>query len=345
MGMNVGNKHSQHATIVLGENHKGKGVLKYSDADDFSGAIGIGATNKVGPKSVEHKPGKFISELRDTIGGTLSADDVAKIFEKLTVSSGKGAPDGINGLTLIGVTSDSFTIAIHNGHDKLDAPDTLTFEVGETWFVDNGFDSGANSGDTKSRFSVLEDGEGGLSQGPSGDVAPGNNYKNDLGKATAYLEAALDTDEERVQLLGLEDDNFTIQVDAKGGSLDTILFKGASAKTAIADLVSGVNLSNSKDEFVFVNSSEGGNVPGGTGGSLNFLDTTDGTFDVGGVLSKSDLKTVAETAAIRPNVNVIDQGDTLRIEVAANNGTTDIYVLNEPTFGNDLLTGGEYDFA
>jgi hypothetical protein len=352
MGVNVGNRFSEHATIVLGETGGGKAGLRYQEASDFNGAIGIGATNSVGAKSVENKPGSFITELRDTVGGTLGADDVSKIFQALTFSDGRGAPEGIDGVSLIGVTTDSFTVAIDNGRSNLEAPDTITFEVGGNWFAANGFDQGANASDADSKFSIISSGEGSLLGGdPISDLVGGQFGSGPNSSDTRnLLAAAIESSDDRVKLIGLEEDNFTVQIvnlDRWQGedTVDTVLFTGEAAEQAIASLSSGVNLSNRNDEFAFVDLGDSGNVPGGTGGSLNFLAKAGEPRDVGGLLSPVELAMVASTAEDRPNVNVIDQGNTLRIEVDASRGTTDIYVLNEPDPYVDLLSGGEFGFA
>ncbi|MGF1476726.1 MAG: hypothetical protein ACFB6S_14300 [Geminicoccaceae bacterium] len=123
MGVNVQNKAAQHATISLVEDG-GKTKLSV-DGGPAKGAVGIGATNSVGPKTVETSKGGFITELRDAVGGTLSAKDVGELFERLTFSDGRGDVEGINGVKLIGLTDDAFTVAIDNGravdrsHSKL----------------------------------------------------------------------------------------------------------------------------------------------------------------------------------------------------------------------------------
>ena len=50
---------------------------------------------------------------------------------------------------------------------------------------------------------------------------------------------------------------------------------------------------------------------------------------------------LASTAAERPEVTAIDQGDTVRLELEGNNGTTEYVII--PDTDDDLVEGGSYD--
>lgn len=338
MGVNVGDKKAQHATVRLGETAGGKDGLAYVDdagaVSEFKGAIGIGATNAVGDKSVTTNKGAPITEPRDAVGGTLGADDVAALFERLTFSDGRGDVEGIDGVSLVALTTDAFTIAIDNGR----AVDTVTFEVGEGWFAANGFDTGADVGDGQSRFSVIEDGDGVVgTAGLLGDLV-GGGAKGQADEE-AILMAAVDPSDGRVTLLGLEGDNFAVRVNGAGRT-DTLLFATGDTAAAIAALERGVvNAGTGSDEFVIVEAGDTGGVAIG-GGALNVTDPAPGSsaLDVGGGVNVADAFVLADTAAERPNVTAIDQGGTVRVEFESVNGGRKIIVVDDAP--GDLVDGG-----
>lgn len=321
MSINVGNKRSESASFMVVTDDRGRLKLMSEDGE-VRGAFGIGATNSVGSKSVTTDKGGQITELRDTVGGTFGADDAIALFERLTFSDGRGDVEGVEGVELISLTHDSYTVAIDNGH----AVDTLTI----TGFGDilAGLDTGADVGDGRSRFSIVDDNTPTI-------IGTGDDIRDLVGgfargeqDEAAILAAALDQGDDRVELLGLEADGFAVQiVSDSNGTTDTLIFKTEDTAAAIASLESGVvNPGNANSQFVILEEGDTGTVGIG-GGRLNVTDTLDGSDDVGGVLSVEDAILLAETADERPNVTAIDQGDSVRVEFPGNGGSTEILIV------------------
>ncbi|MGF1476725.1 MAG: hypothetical protein ACFB6S_14295 [Geminicoccaceae bacterium] len=166
----------------------------------------------------------------------------------------------------------------------------------------------------------------------------GGQFAGNQSELENILTAALDLDDQRIELIGLEDDNFAVQVSV-GGKTDTVLFTGDVAEAAIDVLESGVvNPGNRASQFVVIEDGDSGTVGIG-GGGLNVTDGV-GVKDIGGVLSVDDVLELAETAEARPNVNAIDQGDTVRVEFPGNNNSIEVLVISDSV--GDLLDGGEF---
>lgn len=324
MGIDVKDKKAQSAVYTIVTNDRGKLRLE-DEAGNQRGAVGIGGTNAVGPKTVETKKGGFITELRDAVGGTFSAEDAVELFSRLVFSDGRGDVEGINGVTLVSLTEDSFTVEIDNGR----AVDTLTIQGFDAALAE--LDSGADAGDQASRFSIIDDDTPTIigTSNTLGDLVGGT--ARGQADQEALLRAALDQGDERVSLLGLEEDNFAVQISV-GSKTDTILFQSSDTAAAIAAVESGVvNPGNPDSQFVILDETDSGTVGIG-GGRLNVTDTEDGSDDIGGVLSVADAILLAQTADERPNVEAIDQGDTVRVVFPGNEGSTEFLIVPEDLF-------------
>lgn len=185
------------------------------------------------------------NEFRKLVGGILNVNkhdnDIADILkELLTGKTGGSAREdidteaGIAGVELTNITCDSFTITLENGSGVVD---TLHFKGAGVADLIASMDTVADLGDKGSRFSIVDDGDGIIGTSNAfgdlvGGVVPkgGTQKINDL---ASLLQAALDGDE-RVELLNLADDQFTLNLyNPQKGTVDTIVFKGDDAAAAI----------------------------------------------------------------------------------------------------------------
>ncbi|MEO1223020.1 MAG: hypothetical protein AAFX92_02245 [Pseudomonadota bacterium] len=315
MPLNVGNQRSETATIIVED-----GKVTEVGVEGPKGSIGIGNASSVS------------AEFKDIVGGKLDADDVRSLFEALTLEK-KGLA-GVDNVELVGLTNDAFTVKI-SGFAGPDGPyvDTVTFEVGEEFFKSIEDDSKKRDvyhdvGDKNSGFHIIDTDAGEAIQGSRAggikDLIGGVGRGQD--DVTALLEAALDPDDDRVKLVGLENDNFAIQIfgTPKGvQTVDTFIFTGTQAEQAIAELATGNNARNidaddKKVQTLVVGAgleggeeAEGAIVGQGTSGDYFTFDG-DG---IGSTLKIDELQLLADTADERETVNVIDQGDTLRLEL------------------------------
>lgn len=273
----------QRATIILEKN----GKLRYSTSENATDNVHIGGTNAVGNGA-----------LNDLIGGQLSFNDVALMLRELTTGAGdsdRGNIAGISGVELLYLDDDSFSLSF----SRTDGTTDIIDFVGEG-LVDilAAQDGGADLGDGKSRFSIIDTG---ALTGPlgSGNAIIGTKVINDLiggqlnknsGDVLAILEAALSGEDDRISLLGLDESSFSVRVfnEAKG-TTDTVLFKGEEVRSVIPNAVKGLDkltvatiLGNDTDATV--PRENGGNTPvnNGTDRFAAFLDADgSGHWDAG----------------------------------------------------------------
>jgi Ca2+-binding RTX toxin-like protein len=165
--------------------------------------------------------------LQRSVRLSLTDDDVALIdptaaLAAETISTKRGAPGGSTEGTLVGMTDDAFVFDTAAGRVVVDGDAARQAYAA--------LDGGADLGDGKSRFSVLD---------ASADTIIGTGVVRDLvggvgrgDKDVAALLRAAAAGDERLDLLGLDEDSFAVRVFNDGrDTVDTLLF--TDAQTAI----------------------------------------------------------------------------------------------------------------
>lgn len=232
MPIKVGNRFAETATFVLVEDADGRPAFSV-DGQAPERSVKIAGTNKVGARSVE-RDGEHVTELRDIVGGRLKPEEAGEILDRLTSGEGegRGPVQGVDGVELAALTSDAFTLRIDGGR----AVDTLVFEVGPAFL--GAFGEAADLGDGKSRLAEVESGQdfvGATRKSGLRDVL-NDGTRNQIdgveGRAQ-LLRAALDPEDERVTLLGVEAEEFAVRL-ANRGLEDTFVFTGRDAERAVA---------------------------------------------------------------------------------------------------------------
>ena len=332
MSVDVANGFAEAATYRIVENAKGRLRIAVEDEAPRR-SVDIGSTNAVGPRSEVNERGRAVTELRDLVGGKVNADEVGALLDRLTSGEGKGRGpvEGVAGVELVGLASDAFTVEIDNGR----AVDALTFEVGEAFLDD--LARGPDLGDGKSRLAVIESGRdfvGGTRGSGLRDVL-NDGSKNEIagvkGRAQ-ILEAALDPEEGRVALLGVEADEFAVRLE-NGGLSDTFVFTGRDAERAVARVAADpIDLADNAPELAILGPDR--EAVFGTRADVAFGPTDADAFDAifagdpADTAAAGELADFLQTNGDDPRLRVVDQGDTIRVELIGP-GTADVVVLPE----------------
>lgn len=252
-------------------------------------------------------------------------DDAFQVLSEMITGQSGAAFDtetdaGIDNVTLISLTSSSYTLAFDNGV----ATDVLTLEgIG----VENAIEQlseAADFGDGVNSLAIL--GENTVSATGPGNPVPDIliGELNTGAEIRALGRAALDTEDDRVELLALESDALTVKVnDADTGAFDIVVLEGVGAlKRLIARRESSeIDPTNTISEYVIAD--------------------VDGTDTVAPGLAENELLAFLQTVDEQDGVNAIDQGDSIRLEFAGAGGTKDIIVFetDEPVPGGAFDTG------
>ncbi len=268
-------------------------------------------------------------------------DDVEQVLKEMIDGDGGAVFDeerepGIDNVGLISIMPDSYTLSFDSG----EAIDVLALEGEGTEKAIKAIAANTDLSDDANTLSLVDiDSEqsnsvtGGDEQGPFSDLISGALDTDQ--EVSDLLAAAIDLSDERVELLGLAEDSFSVKMTNKDtGAFDILIVEGQSAAFALQDLeAEDVNVSDDTDSFIFANTQSSEVIATGT-----TLATVFGA-DVGQELTADELLEVLANADTLSNVNAIDQGDTVRLEVTGAEGTRDVIV-----FATDKdVPGGAYD--
>lgn len=268
----------------------------------------IGGTNAVGD-----------GELNDVIGGQFNinkrSNDLEKLLEELLVQQRNKDDEevGISGVEITGLGSDFVTITMSNGR----ATDTITFEGDFVNTVLEGLAGGQDVGDQNSKFNILDADNFSIagSSNAFGDLFGGSINKNDIG---TILAAGFDTSEGRVELISIEDDEFSVRF-VNGSKVDTFVFENAADEidafftelNGLENSTESIDTTNKSDEFVFIEAGQTGGFgnPRGIDGA-----ESGGPNDIGGVININKNANDVETLIALEASN--DIGDVTVTEVA-----------------------------
>lgn len=305
-------------TLSVGLFQKANGKTKFALDDGSRSRLAIGDTDAVGDLTEVDRKGRPATELRELVGKKIGPGDVGELLDRLTTGAGngRGEIEGVDGLELLSLTRDAFTVRFGDGPGA----DVITFEVGAAFVAERA--GGADLGDGKSRLAVVEDGQdfvGGTRASGLRDLL-NDGTRNEIagveGRAR-LLEAALDEEDGRVELLGVEEDNFAVRL-RNGDLTDTFVFAGRDAREAVARVAARppdelIGLDDLVPELVLASE----DVPF----LATFAAGVEGFGDVfEGVLSGDDR--TAELGELvdfirsdpgDPRIEVVDQGGTVRI--------------------------------
>lgn len=275
-----------------------------------------------------------VSSASDDFDAIMSTNSTAADMKELFLKAVAGKVEGV---AVTGLDCDGYTLEITNDGGTVDTLRVNVDDMGvfdTTWF-------GGNVGDNRSDFNVIDasakgkankiigtsknyrDAETGEKVGGIKDLVGGSaKGEKDF---TALLEAALDESDDRVTLLDIDGDSFSIQVH-RNDAVDTFLFKNAA--DIIADVFGGdsfINPKNSSDQFVFVSPEDGSGKKIGIG-----TDDVAGPGEpdpLGGSLKVGDLKGVVDQADQIEDVSVSEIGGLTQIAIAGNGGSTDVVTI------------------
>jgi hypothetical protein len=267
-------------------------------------------------------------------------DDAEQVLKEIIDGDGGAVLDserepGIEGVELISITPDSYTLSFANGA----ALDVLTLEGPGIEAVINKLDSPADVADGVNALSLVNlSGETMVAgSGAANPIAGIADAQIDTeGELARLIDAALTPGDERVDFLSVEPDSFAVRVDNPAMSaFDLLIFEGSSAESAIATAASNaVDPSNGVSEFTIADVTSNDVVAAGSNLDLYF----GGVGSVGPAVTEEDLLGILSTADQRPRVNAIDQGDTVRLEILSENDTRDVIVFatDQPVPGGAL---------
>ncbi len=143
-----------------------------------------------------------------------------------------------------------------------------------------------------------------------------------LAEYEGLLAAALDHEDERVELVAIEPDAFTVKVNnAETGEFDyLVLDDDERVEQVLSEGASGfANRFNETSEFVFADGEGNARIANG--------------------IREGDLESILADVADRPFLNAIDQGETVRLGINGRGGSRDIII-----FETDAdIPGGAYD--
>ncbi len=288
----------------------------------------VGALGRISPEA--------FSVLNNHIDADIDDNDVQQIFEELLTGNSEGIGDqelvpGLEGFELIGLTQDSYSVAIQGNY----AIDVITFEGPAVADLLAGLTRPLDLSDPWNQFDQIDL--------DVDSVEAGANDIDTVEEAKALLEAALDTSDDSVRLLGVEADNFSVVVEEQGGTaFDFLTLTGNTVSGAIADVASDkVRPFNTVDELTLADGS-GNDIVGVGWRAFNGF----GAPNLGFVITEDELPILLETAGQRPNVRALDQGGTVRLEVLGRDDTIDVIVFEtDATLPNDAYDAGFNEVA
>lgn len=313
--INVSNQTAQRATLFIGKGTNGE--LQIGEAAD---ALGNTVFAGVG--------GGVSQELKAITGSNLlTAGEVIALLENLLTSEGKrGGPDGVAGVEVTDIVKDEVTLQFQAGNGTVD---TITFKF-EDGLLDEALSGGQNAGDAKSTYAVIDTdekdgiiGTAFLGKQSGGEFHVGGVLKG-ANDTQTILNAALDSDFTTVELVGFNNDSFSVTI-ARGNAVDTYTFIGSAAEAAVADLQdSFINPGNIADQFVFVEDGDEGLIGIGTANRF------DGVF--GGQLHVEDVIEFVRNGDTASGVEVTQQGSDFLVEFDGDAGTTDSVLVSGDLF-------------
>jgi len=250
-------------------------------------------------------------------------DDALQLLKEIVDGRGGAAFDeetqpGVEDVALVSITGGSYTLAFDNGV----VTDVVTF-VGAG--IENAVDALATRtvfGDGQNTLGRLFEDvvSAGGTRNPIPDLVTGR--LNTPAEIEALVAAAVDTGDERVELLAIERDAVSVKVlNALTDAFDIVLLDGAPVvEEVVADGASpAIDPANTVSEYVLADVAGDRTIAPGLeeGGLTAFLATVDE----------------------RDDVNAVDQGDSVRLEFAGTGGTRDIIVFETDA----AVPGGAYD--
>lgn len=346
----------------MGDIKNPKTQFQFVDTSDSDTRVWIGGGKDDAVRAVGQ-------EFADITGGTnIDDDELQDILAAALTSKGWSDVPGLEGVEIVSLSADSFTIAINGGGPSKDyysfsgdaAVAAIEAVSGERFDIKNKksqvaiFDTDAVSkmwiggGKSDARQNVGEE---------FADITGGTNIKVD--QIDDLLDAALISQGrsdapglEGVELLGLTDDGFSLTLDARGPTRDTVIFTGSAAVAAIEAVDEGlVDIKNGHSDFAIFDLDEDTSLFIG-GGASNardlvgeaFADITGGTrIDADEVLDIFDALTSGRSwtdAAAHglEGVELVGVNDTsfaITLEVSET-GPRDTILFTNVDFG-DLL--------
>jgi hypothetical protein len=262
-------------------------------------------------------------ELNDLIGGQFNINKHTNDLETLLNAVLTG--DGVSGVEVVSLTCGEVTLAFDNGR----AVDTMTLTGEYVRTVLEAIDSPADLGDGHGRFSVVDGDRDVIGTGVINDLVGGQF--NGVEDVQAVLQAALDLDDDRVELVSLGEDSFSVRVINEGrGTVDTLLFKGDNAAGALDGLSGGfINTGNTGDEFVFIQAGDTGvfgNPRGIDGANAGGANDMGGQLNINAFENDIEFLLAQEAANDIPDVTVTEVADVAIIEIDGRDGSVDTIV-------------------
>ncbi|MBO9445783.1 hypothetical protein [Ruegeria sp. R14_0] len=282
-------------------------------------------------------PGSF-NDLKDITGNKLDFDEVPELFKKALAGEVEGVSVTNIGCGENGDLTFSLVFTKTNSEGEVVTTDIANISGVPMDDFDASIDSKANIGDGRSSFNIydLSDGKiGKFAFGTSKNMGDGEGGTTNIGDLVggsakgekdlkALFEAALNPEDTRVELVGLDGDSFTIKVQYHDGSpADTMMFKGAG--DFIADVLgpdSLINPKNPADQFVFVDLETSPNKIGIGTDNVSVGDEPDPT---GGSVVLGDLPGIVAEADQLENIEVTEVFGLTKIEIT-DNSTDTIYI-------------------
>ena len=245
-------------------------------------------------------------EFAEITGGTrINADELDEILGAIFTSD-RGEAPGLEGVDLVSVSSDSFTIAIDgragsknfiefSGSEAEAAIDGVLSQVGNDNY---GLDLKNNRSqvtlfNTDDVNSIFVGSQSAASDEVDEIIRGSRLHVNEV--ADLYLAAVSGRADngtaglDGVELIGITDEGFALRIDAGGDTVDTIIIEGEAALEAIAqgDELRSTDLRDGFTAFdVFDLSQEDREFIGGTDGELR--DVIGGQLEAGDVLNLFD---------------------------------------------------------
>ncbi len=274
-------------------------------------------------------------------------DDAEQVLREIVTGEGGAALDretepGIDGVTLLSLTADAYTLAFDNG----EAIDVLTLDgagAARAIAAVDGVNSPVDLSDGVNALALVDLDEETVSAGvgdanPIPDIA--DAVIDSAAELAALLQAALDPGDDMVDLLAVEPDAFTVRVaNPATGAFDLLVLSGGPAPAAVASVATDrIGPGNAASEIVLADALDGRAVVA-EGPGLDAILGGEGLAPVGPTLTGDELLDLLATADARPKVNAIDQGGTVRLEIPGTSGSRDVIVLAT----TEAVPGGAFD--
>lgn len=224
---------------------------------------------------------------------------------------------GIEGVTLASLTPGAYTLVFDNGRAK----DALTLEGPGAAAAIAALASEVNLSDGASGLELVDLSVQSIALGaanPIADLAQG--ALDSAAELTALLRAALDPEDARISLLGLEGEAVALRIaNAAAGTADVVIFTGEAAETAIEAVAQDrIDPRNAESELVIVD---------GIGREVIGVNVR----GFGRDLTEDELPDLLAAAARRSDLSAIDQGDSIRFEIRGAGGSLDVIIWETDT--------------